>query len=81
MVCNSGIIEDELHFICHCHYCEHYRNKLYLLDYNVYGNSNLYDLADIDTFVFIMSTEKMVLKVAWFIQHSWTERQNVLFCY
>ena len=31
--------------------------------------------------VFIMSSEKMVLKLAWFIQHSWRERQNVLFRY
>ena len=81
MVCNSGIIEDELHFICHCHYYEHYRNKLYLLAYNVYENSNFYDLADIYKFVFIMSSEKMDLKLAWFIQHSWRERQNVLFRY
>ena len=73
MVCNSGIIEDELHFICHCHYYEHYRNELYLLAYNVYENSNFYDLAVIDKFVFIMSSEKMVLKLAWFIQHLWRE--------
>ena len=81
MVCNSRIIEDELHFICHCQYYEHYRNELYLLAYNVYENSNFYDLADIAKFVFIMSSEKMVLKLAWFIQHSWRERQNVLFRY
>ena len=81
MVCNCGIIEDELHFICHCHYYEHYRNELYLLAYNIYENSNFDDLADIDKFVFIMSSEKMVLKLAWFIQHSWRERQNVLFRY
>ena len=79
MVCNSGIIEDELHFICHCHYYEHYRNELSLLAYNVYENSNSYDLADIDKFVVIMSSEKMVLKLAWFIPYS--ERQNVLFRY
>ena len=64
MVCNSGIIADELHFICHCHYYEDYRNELYLLAYNVYENSNFYDLADMDKFVFIMSSEKMVLKLA-----------------
>ena len=81
MVCNSGIIEDELHFICHCHYYEHYRNELYLLNYNVHENSNFYDLADIDRFVFIMSSEKMILKLAWLIQHSWRESQNVLFRY
>ena len=81
MVCNSGIIADELYFICHCYYYEHYRNELYLLAYNVYENFNFYDLADMDKFVFIMSSEEMVLKLAWFIQHSWRERQNILFRY
>ena len=70
MVCNSGIIEDELHFFCHCHYYEDYRDELYLLAYNLYAKSNFYSLADVDKFVFIMSSEKMVLKLAWFIQHS-----------
>ena len=81
MVCNSGIIEDELHFICHCLYYENYRKELYLLAYNVNENYNFYDLADIDKFVFIMSSEKMVSILAWFIQHSWRERQNLLFRY
>ena len=81
MVCNSGIKDDDLHFICHCHYYEHYRNELYLLAYNVYENSNFYELADMEKFVFIMSSVKMVLKLAWFIQHSWRERQSVLFRY
>ena len=81
IVYNSGIIEDELQFICHCHYYEHYKNELYLLAYNAYENSNFSDLADIAKFVFIMSREKMVLKLAWFIQHSWREKQNVLFRY
>ena len=75
MVCNSGIIEDELHFICHCHYYELYRNELYLLAYNVYGNANFYDLEDTDKFAFIMSSEKMVLKLAWFIYTTFMERK------
>ena len=45
-----------MHFICHCHHYERYRNELYLLAYNVYENSNFYDLADLDKFVFIMSS-------------------------
>ena len=63
MVCNSGIIEDELHFI--------FVNEIefYLLAYNVYENYNFYDVADIDKFVFIMSSENMVLILAWFTQH------------
>ena len=63
MVCNSGIIEDELHFI--------FVNEieLYLLAYNVSENYNFQDSADIDKFVFIMSSGKMVLILAWFIQH------------
>ena len=68
-------MEDELHFVCHCHYYEHYRKELYLLAYNVYEISNFYDLADKDKFVFLMSSEKMGLKLAWFIQ------QKVLFHY
>ena len=78
MVCNSGIIEDEPRFICHCHYYEHYRNELYLLAYNVYENYNFYDLADIDKFAFIMSSEKMVLILAWLIQHSWRKTERVV---
>ena len=38
-----------------------------------------YDLGDIDSFVFIVSSNKLVLKLAWFTQQAWTERQNVLF--
>ena len=47
MVYNSGIIEDELHFICHCHYYEHCRTELYLLASNVGLYETFYDLADL----------------------------------
>ena len=54
-----------MHFICHCHDYERYRNELYLLAYNVYENSNFYDLADMGKFVFILSSGFILISVAY----------------
>ena len=79
LVCNSNSIEDELHFICHCPRYEIYRNELYIVANELYKDSTFYNLGDVDKFVFIMSNNDIVLKLAWFTQHAWRERQDALY--
>ena len=68
IVCDSNVIENELHFICQCLRYDKLRKELYdFIDFTI-KNINFYTLGDEETFCLIMSNPHIVYKLAWFVK-------------
>ena len=73
-ICNSGSIEDEIHFIF---VCEFYRDaRLELFNKASYNNENFNNLNNIEKLTYLMNSDCKIL--AEYLVCSWKRRQTLL---
>ena len=71
-VCNSGEIEDEIHFLCKCNKYNNIRNRLFR---NVDEQYNVWNVTD--KFVYLVKSKWR--QASKFICEAWNVRQNHLY--
>ena len=71
--CNTGVVEDEYHFVCVCPFYENLRCNLFRNCDNISGEQYINE----EGFVFIMRYRQRDLSN--FIENAWTKRKNMIF--
>ncbi len=74
-VCNTQLIEDEIHFLCTCPEYTNIRNEMY---HSIIVKHNGFDLlSDQDKFIYIMKNEWKSLGI--YLSKAWQIRTNKLY--
>ena len=78
-ICNSGVIEDETHFLCMCPMFRELKDELYLNVKYLDPSILLDQLTDSEKLIMLME-DRFIKCTANFIFDAWTIRQNIMFC-
>ena len=74
-VCNTGVIEDEFHFVCICPHYTRLRNVMYESAKKI--NDNFEGLDDKEKFIFLFKHSQM--SVSRYIRDAWYTRKSILY--
>jgi hypothetical protein len=69
-VCNTNVIEDEVHFVCKCPIYDHLRAELF-------NSLNIAHLSDVEKLIYLVKFHWK--KLAVFLEKAWFIRKSLLY--
>ncbi len=73
LLCNSGEVENELHFHCVCTTYSNYRQNLY----SIVNNDNILNMSNNERFVFLLKFKRKYVCI--YLEKAWDKRTEILY--
>ena len=77
IVCSTANVENEFHFVCHCHLYNNLRT--HLCEYAVAISNNFFNFTAEDKFVFLLPGSTLCKPLGRYITQAWIIRQEKLY--
>ncbi len=73
LLCNSGEVLNELHFLCVCTTYSNYRQNLY----SIVNNDNILNMSNDEKFVFLLKFKWKYVCI--YLEKAWDKRTEILY--